>query len=63
MIQQLISQLEEALKGTKPKVDKAKVRCFRCQKFGHYASECMADKPTFRRYVNGVFEDEEIEEN
>ena len=32
----------------KPKVDRATVKCFRCQEMGHYAAECTADKPAWR---------------
>ena len=37
----------------KPKVDRATVKCFRCQDMGHYAAECTAEKPVWReRRVN-----------
>ena len=26
----------------KPRVDRATVKCFRCQEMGHYAAECTA---------------------
>ena len=32
----------------KPKVDRATVKCFRCQDMGHYAAECTAEKPVWR---------------
>ncbi|XP_019416371.1 PREDICTED: uncharacterized protein LOC109327653 [Lupinus angustifolius] len=33
---------QKQFKGMKKKVDKKKVRCYNCDKFGHYLTECLA---------------------
>ena len=51
-----VNKLEEMMKEMKgmmeqrrkPRTDRATVKCFRCQAMGHYASECVAEKPIYR---------------
>ena len=48
----LMAMMEE-MKGLldyqkRPKLDRATVKCFRCQETGHFAAECTAEKPVWR---------------
>ena len=52
VLSDLMDQIRASLvqkREDRPRVDRSKVRCYRCQEMGHYASECQADKPVYRK--------------
>ena len=52
LMESLMNQIKETLlskREDRPRIDRSKLRCYRCQEMGHYASECPADKPVYRK--------------
>ena len=47
-IAKLVEQSLVSNRVDRPRLDRTKIRCFRCQEQGHYASECTAPTPVYR---------------
>ena len=56
LVKKLTEKLNLNRRGNRPRVDKANKTCYRCQKKGHFAMECPAEKPVLR-------EQKELKEN
>ena len=64
LVKDLTNMILKSLGGQKsdrPRLDRRALVCYRCQEAGHFASECQAPKPVYRR-VNTVEEYEEVEQ-
>ena len=64
LVKDLTNMILKSLGGPKtdrPRLDRRSLTCWRCQESGHFASECQAPKPVYRR-VNTVEEYEQAEQ-
>ena len=63
VMDQLVEQITQRLNPSRNlgKLDRSIVKCFRCQVMGHFASECTAPAPIYRK-TSAVFVEGEEEE-
>ena len=53
LIESLIKKIHEGFRNQRrPPLDKTRMRCYRCQKMGHLAAECMAERPIYMNTEN-----------
>ena len=53
LLERMIIQITDSIdrrrsSSPKEKVDKSKKNCYRCQELGHFASDCLAEKPVYK---------------